>query len=222
MKNTIIHQYLNDTLSETENERVERALLRTMFEQEQKKQWLAEVARNKKNTILGIRYRSLMAVAATLILGIGTWFLYQGQAVSLQQESSHYLAERFDSPETKMGSDTDATYWATAKEAYRNEKYETCVANIAQLSQLEQEHYFYMGLALLYQPQPNIRDATQAFLKARTFSTSSYQKEITWFLANAYIQQNDLTNAKKELQQFIQAGSTWKIDEAKKLLEKMP
>lgn len=88
----------------------------------------------------------------------------------------------------------------------------------AYLAQNQSELLFYQGNALLA-----LGHTTQAIEKFRehiklqdTLSNRSH-----WYLALAYLKNDDLENAKKELNTFINTNENFKIKEAKSLLKKL-
>lgn len=218
---TIIEKYLKEELSSVESEKVEAALIKEMFVQEQKSEWKKRIAQERQSPLNVIWRKPMLssAIAAMLLLGIGL-FLFQQQSTGSEVALVDvYLNQKFAEPDNYRAEKTSEVLWADAKEAYKNNQYDSAAVNIAQIKEKNEEQFFYWGLTLIYQKTPNYSLAAQAFGNART-KGNNYSHETTWYLALVHLKQNHQQQAKTELENIV-ATNGWNVAEAKKLLEAM-
>jgi hypothetical protein len=215
---TIIEKYMKEELSTAESEKVEAALIKEMFVQEQKTEWKKRIAQERASPLSVIWRKPAIssAIAAMLLLGIAL-FVYSQKEPAIDLADA-YLKEKLYEPQNYMGEKTSEDFWTEAKEAYRNNQYEKTVSSITQISEKTEEQFFCLGLAFIYQKTPNYDLAAQAFLNTRTKGTN-YRHETAWYLSLAYLKAGNKEKAKKELERIV-ATNGWNVENAKKILEK--
>lgn len=113
--------------------------------------------------------------------------------------------------------------------AFKEGKYDLAIdyyTEIINANSTEINDYYNLGLSYLYLGK-NAQKAIEYLLITRTMIPSlksdnkeEYKDELSWFISLAYLQNNDLENVKKELDNIILIKG-YKEEEAKTLLEQI-
>jgi len=242
-KDVLIEKYLTNNLSKTEKQlfdklivndedfRTEVELRSVLFadykvEQKLKMRAWAKGLEEKKITPLATSpttnssfFSYFKRFAALVIVGITAYFLY---TISLPSTNpsllSPHLLHKHPSPTVVMGKAQDKQEnWELAIAAYRNKRYDLTADELLKLPSLTEEQQFYLGLSYLYQEPSLAVNAADAF-EPLYHKSGNFNEEALWFGALAYLEGKDEHNAKVLLKRIVD-GETWKVKEARELLE---
>jgi tetratricopeptide (TPR) repeat protein len=218
---TIIEKYIKEELSSAESEKVEAALIKEMFVQEQKAAWKKRIAQERQSPLSIIWRKPAIssAIAAMLLLGIALFIYQKNSTQSVEALVELQIKDGFDAPSPRMGDETREEIWAKAKEAFKNKQYDSAAAYIAQINPKTTQQSFYLGLSYMFSSQPNYELAVQQ-LELTQQANKDHVRESQWFLALCYLKQGNKDKAKNILTQFVSKGN-WKTEEAKALLAKL-
>lgn len=241
MKSLIEKYKQGDNLSEEELDQATREMLKAYYKYKWKKKFeesepeeqdlVVEVGLKavKNETVSSapprIKFWSAKfaaAAAAVILLLILPLYFYtgSGDAENYQLLAEQYIAEdTFPSSDTRMGSEEEKMLWGEAKEAYQQKSYSEAAEKISQIAPKNQEQWFYLGLSHLYQSPSNYSKVIETLQEARKLD-GRFKHEINWFLSLAYLKNEQLTEAKTELENIVKLNR-WKIEEAKKLLKSL-
>lgn len=177
----------------------------------------------KPGQVRPMRRYWLIAAAAVVLLLLGTFLLprfFAGPA-SLPEL---YLAqfERPTMPMTQTRSSEEANLsaqWTEAALAFEAENYSVAVAALQSYlqSRNDSEAFFFLGVSqlMLQQAIP----AAESF-QAISPESASYPKA-QWYLALSYLQADDLSASRTQLQTIAQDSSHYRHEQAATLLKKL-
>lgn len=149
------------------------------------------------------------AVAASVVLALGTWFMMQGtpEYGDFNQHENAFFVER---------SVGDANL-NEAQKAFNDKDYKKTVAAFEKIQNLTNPElqYFY-AIALI-----ETNDYTKAEILLNTIKSGSsvYKEKATWYLALSYLKQNKLEECKIYLNQISADAEDY--EKAQKLLKKI-
>lgn len=228
----MLDKYKKRELSEEQMEQLEEKWLYQMFRQENESKLRSELktlADSLKDeadteggeipkTTLTVAHRSnhivmgWAAAASIAILAVAGWWLFLKPTPSTPTDAfslvDTYLKKE-NAPvwsTTMSGEPSVAEKEASAKEAYQKGEFARAISLFNTIPPNTKEHYFYMGISALKQPEPNASLAIESLLKARKLANGWQEDAINWHLALAYIRANKKEEARKELQNIIQIG----------------
>jgi tetratricopeptide (TPR) repeat protein len=218
---TIIEKYMKEELSSAESQKVETALIKEMFVQEQKAEWKKRIAQERPSALSVIWRKPAIssAIAAMLLLGIALFVYQKNDTTSIDALVETQIKNGYDAPSSFMGSETREEIWAKATEAFANKQYDSAAANIARINPKTIQQSFYLGLSLMFSSKPNYAEAIP-YLQLTQQANKDYVRESQWFLALCYLKIGEKEKAKSILTQFVTKG-IWKVEEAKTLLAKL-
>ncbi|MEN0048258.1 MAG: hypothetical protein AAF806_14445, partial [Bacteroidota bacterium] len=200
MKN--IGKYKNqEELSEQELEEVTRAFIQVKFDQEKKEKWAAQLAqqhqieRTPTAKIRKIPFRAI-AIAASILLLIALIPVLGLFRDSTEDLLAEYTIEN-PYPNKLIRKSTEADISEirlAATEAYNELQYAVAIEQYQKLEQSNEanlEDLLYLGLSQLYEKQN--QNAITTLEKARAVSKEEqrFEQEIDWFLALAYLQNEE-------------------------------
>lgn len=245
----MIDKYKNGALSAAEMAKVEEELLKKMMERKEDeavrqslrqlaatlddakdtdasapKMEHASVEKPKMQVVHRNRWR-IWAAAATVLLLLGTawWFLWRSNTIDLNAEA---LAAQYVSTEKApilsnvMADDTITATEQAARDAYIQGDYAAAVRNFEALPPSTAAQFFYLGIALLKQPEANYSGAIDNLLQARKLGNGWQEDAINWHLALLYLGQKNTSKARKELEHIISVGRD-NVAKANLLLKKL-
>ncbi|MEZ4886966.1 MAG: hypothetical protein R3E32_19710 [Chitinophagales bacterium] len=168
-----------------------------------------------------ISNRHYWAAAAIVFLTFSVALLfYSNNQSSIVAED---LAVPYAAPVVTMGATKiDNQLWQQAILAYQTGEYEQVVAALTQKEQvgsLNTEQKFYLGLAYLYQNMNEPQQVVQYLEAAKQENPTLYEETCNWYIALAYLKDNQKEVAKQYLQTIVN-NQSWKHQEAQELLKK--
>jgi len=224
-----LDKYLKNQLVKDQEEEITRAIFKSHFDEKLKKRWAKELEMNynvsapspiQSNSTSS--YRKWILLAASVILGLISVFLYQSQVQpTALQLTDGYLAKKYTHIGLKKGIEIDDIR-IIAIDAYNTNDYPKAITLYQKIIASEEnniEDFFFCGLAYLYSNQSE--KAVPLFQKGLTMppSLDLRSKEILrWYLALAYIKSDRSEEAKRELE-IITSSSGTKQKAAEKLLK---
>lgn len=169
------------------------------------------------------RMRPFLAVAAILLLVVGAYFVLFNQPTPEQLFAKHFTP--YDNTLTVRGVD-DTTAIAHAEtdamKYYENQDFGRAALTFDQLIQLnpaDQTTYrFYAGIARLANQQP--KESIQ-YLQPVADSDNPYQEQAQWYIALAYLKDNDHQSAKKLLGKIANQSVHDRKKEAQQILKSL-
>lgn len=226
MKSPLRQQLKNQDLPEEELTDAEQQLLQKVLDRELSEKWAQNLAQQGVHRQVAPKLRLFrrqwLAVAASLLLVVAAWWLWNSANPKAQRLADNYLNEPFGLSSTTFRDDSQlAPQRKTALEAYQNRRYEAALSAVQSLitaNQAQAADYFLAGLCYLYQPNPDYTAAAGYLSQARSLDPSKFNDEIAWYLSLAYIKLKDYKKASFELNQIINSNTSRQIKEAKNLL----
>lgn len=225
-----LENYKKGNLSPEELETFTNSFLRASFEQQQKDRWgelleqdheIAGTTATRKGPFKRTRYLWLSGVAAAGLLLFGI-FMYSSSNSNYEVLVDQYLAEGyFENQELTKGSFNTEQLYTQAIIAYNQQNFSTAaeqLERIAAMGEANDKHLFFLGLSYLYQEQASnaIAYLEQVMDKGEE---ATYIKECRWFLALAYLKNQQLEQAKHLLRTIVHGD--WHYDQAFDLLKKI-
>lgn len=217
-------------LNDEEWEYIAQNLINAKYDKIQEENFAAALAKNgilkNKKIVKRISSRTIISIAASwlILVAIG-WFIYSSTKTNAQQFANQHLQKHFqlDKGNTR-GQATIEYNREKAFDAYNNKLFEKSLSYlqiIESQSQAKASDYFQMGLCLMYQKNPDYKNAIKIFDKSKALNPDGYNDEINWFVALCYVMEKDKTHATFFLQKFLGSPSNWLSSEAEILLEKL-
>ena len=163
------------------------------------------------------------AASVLLVLGATWWFFGRSTAEDLNAEAlaANYLQTEVAPSLSNVMDDAQVTATEqAARDAYIQGDFVKAARGFAAIPPATTAQFFYLGLALLKQPQTDYAGAIDNLLQARRLGNGWQEDAINWHLALAYIGQHNNVEARKELANIIRVDRD-NVDKAKFLLEKM-
>ena len=167
----ILKKYKENALNPADTEGVERQMLETIIQSEQRQKWTTLLSENGiERTPKVVRklsvWRYAIGAAATVLIAASLWFtMGRSEDVSATQLTDRYIDEHFANPSTRMGKSDENVLWSTAKQAYAKGDFATAAKNIEPISEPNDEQVFYKSLALMYQNPPDYDKSTLGFVQ---------------------------------------------------------
>lgn len=171
------------------------------------------------------KMRTWWAAAASIALLIGVALLMPAQptrkaTANLQQKTDSYIKKRAAAPQTRMGSGSGLPadqIWEVAKNAYTEGNFDKVIAEIEKIGEdISPEQRYYLAQA--YLAKENFPKAIENLSKVAK-EEGMWTVEARWYLALAYIKNNQSDLAKPILETFV--TKNWRNQQAKELLEDM-
>lgn len=221
-----LEKYKKGLLTKEELSNFTDVFMRAKYDDDRQNRWqktLAGQHQVKRDKPEKTRRIYLWAASAAAAVAIIVFMLFSNPFTanaSYEQLADAFLSEEFYENQEMIKGDQDVEQLnLQAIFAYNNKDfstaihhYETIVANGA----ATYEHYFFLGLSYLYTEQPV--DAITNLLKVpESNAAGKFIQESRWFLALAYLKNQDLDNGMIVLRSITPA--MWKYDEAQQLLE---
>lgn len=223
-----IKKYLNNQLSELEDEQITKTLIVNHFDRQLEQKWTKILAdkhqlklppkqvRKNNFTI----YRKIASIAASIAVLLMAIPAYQS---FMQPSSQEMIASLYTTDNKKAimtikksaneAKDIDATK-IEAENAYNSNNFEQAIIYYTQItkapSSLIDEH-FYLGLSYFYNAQ--YKEAVAALSHANTLKThDNFQskEDINWYLGLAYLQTQQIELAKPILEHIAAKSHTKK------------
>ena len=167
--------------------------------------------------------RRLFAVAGVACLGFLVYFIFTIIATpdSLEgllavQQASVYPVDQSHRGEGPQDLDQD---WVNA---YQSGDFNRAASILQQLSQNQPaSNYYelYLGLAYYYQSAPE--KALIPFVSLYREADPTYQDQVRWFLALAYLETGDMEKGRELLEEII-ARNGWQREAATQLIKALP
>ena len=229
MKSPLRQQLKNQDLPEEELTDAEQQLLQKVLDRELSEKWAQNLAQQGVHRQVAPKLRLFrrqwLAVAASLLLVVAAWWLWNSANPKAQRLADNYLKEPFGLSSTTFRDDSQlAPQRKTALEAYQNRRYEAALSAVQSLitaNQAQAADYFLAGLCSLYQANPDDQGAVNYFLNARAADPAKFADEIAWYLSLAYIRQHQPEKATAELSKIIEGNTSRNKDKAAELLREL-
>ncbi len=226
-----LNQYKNGNVSQEELEEFTNVFMRAKYDNDRKTRWQGLLAnqenflRNTSNsTSKGLSRRVFLWTASAAAVALIAFLLLYGPGPSpssYEQLADNYLTTEFyeNREEDDRGEQDVEQINQEAISAYNQKDFSTAIARYEAIiisGQANDRHYFFLGLSHLYTAA--YQEAINHLLQVPLLNPSSkFMQEHRWFLALAYLKNNQVSEGKTILQS-IPAGS-WKYQEAQDLLE---
>ena len=184
MKDTL-KKYQNNALSDADTEGVERQMLQTVLDNEQRQKWTALLSENGiERTPKVVRklsvWRYVMGAAATVFIAAALWWtMGKGDNLSATQLTDKYMSEQFANPSTRDAKD-ELSEWSAAKQAYAKRDFAAVIRNLDALGSPNDEQIFYKSLAYMYQTPPNLDKSSAGFVQLMR-KHENFADESQWF-----------------------------------------
>lgn len=225
----------DDSLSGEELEKATRDLLSAKFNEERRAAWKAQLAKDhavQRTIVQEVKlpkrrrflYVAMAAAAALLFLLVAFPFIRQSSDTSVQALAMEYLEEPYPNNMMKKGEQTSIPETRLkAIAAYNQTDYidaKGFYKQIIQSDEVEVGDYLYLGLSELY--TENYADAVAYLEEAKplTITNHKFEQEVNWFLSLAYVQNQQVEDARLLLQTIVR-DKTWMHQNASKLLEQL-
>jgi hypothetical protein len=184
MKNTL-KKYQNNALSDADTEGVEKQMLQTIVDNEQRQKWTALLSENgiertpKVVHKLSV-WRYVMGAAATVFIAAALWWtMGKGDNLSATQLTDKYMSEQFANPSTRDVKD-ELSEWSAAKQAYAKRDFAAVIKNLDGLGSPNDEQIFYKSLAYMYQTPPDLDKSSAGFVQLMR-KHENFADESQWF-----------------------------------------
>jgi len=225
-----IDKHKKGKLSDTEWENFAEAMINAKFDTERKQKYArmmeSEGIYREKKQAKRVSMKAILSIAASvLILLLAGWLVWQPSQAESQQLAAQYLETPFNLKEGgTRGLASVEKNRGKALEAYNNQQYEKSIEylqNIEIQEEAKAADYFQMGLCLIYQENPNYKNALQLFDRVKNIDDLSFRDERIWFSALCWMMLEEDNKAKQLLKQVAESPSNRKSDAAKKLLKEL-
>ena len=222
-------RYFSEHDSLNEQERKTRLFLKQKFESQFRQEWekklAAFVLQNlsqalKKRTLSILRVTSIAASIAFLLFAAFYLLDFGAQKDPLTLAEAMVNEQLFEHPGNTKSLQNVAELRSTAEDAYNQKQYRKAIQAWQQIiseNGASAEDRFYLGLAYLYNQQYG--NAIQELENKPSAETDQFIQERQWFLALAFILNQQNEKAKTILNQ-IQVQD-WKYQEAQELLKSL-
>ena len=220
----ILKKYKENALDPADTEGVERQMLETIIEREQRQKWTALLSENGiERTPKVVRklsvWRYAMGAAATVLIAAALWFTMGSDNTSAMQLTDRFIAEHFANPSTRLGISDDIALWSTAKQAYAKGDFATAAKNIESISEPNDEQVFYKSLALMYQNPPDYDKSTLGFVQLMR-KRENFADEAQWFYILISLKKGEKEAAISMLENVVGKQNSY-AEKAKTLLLKL-
>lgn len=168
----------------------------------------------------------MMRAAAAIILALCIAIPFRSILFSSNMPSAHLMAEHiiepFENNTTRKDISADASELRIdATTAYNNQNYAEAVRMYEQVvkdATASVEDYLYLGLSALYNEQMSSKAVKYLKLaKEKAAQEERYEAETQWFLALAYLQDNQPNRARPALEKIL-SDTHWQAENAETLL----
>lgn len=220
----LLKKYKENTLSDADTEGVERAMLTTIIENEQRQKWTALLTENGvERTPKVVRklsvWRYAIGTAATVFIAAALWWTMGKSDLSATQLTDAYMTEYFADPSTRMGKTDENALWSAAKQAYTKRDFAAAAKNIDAIATPNDEQIFYKSLALMYQIPPNYDKSSAGFVQLMQ-KKENFADEAQWFYILISLKKGEKEAATSMLENMIGKQNSYS-KKAKVLLEKL-
>ncbi len=176
----------------------------------------------KSATILTLR-KLITGVAASLaIITASIWAFKTTQVNQTQDLFSEYYSPYPNDLVKIERSDSQVTPLQSAMTEYAKENYKSAIIKIHNYTSATPDGHLVNELtffkAISYLSIGNIDEAKQSLQSLHSLESFEYADKVNWYLALTHINAGEDGLAKSVLQDLINSGQRYKLDEAKKLL----
>lgn len=222
----------NDDLSPEELDDLTKSLIQAKFDREKRANWAKQL--EEKHSVRPFpsivpqkkqrRWQSpIIAIAASLALLLVALVIWQPFQSQTDQLVASYTTENpFPNNLVRKGnSKAIPDLRLEAAETYVEGDYSSAASLYEQLRTSDKstvEDALFLGLCQLYTQQYEAAVATFETAKPQSVVEDQFQQEINWFLALAYIQQDNISDARTQLE-YIVSNKHWRHADAAKLLK---
>ncbi|MDZ7877189.1 MAG: hypothetical protein U5L45_05940 [Saprospiraceae bacterium] len=223
MKDTL-QKYQENTLSTSDTERLEKQIVQSLVDNEQRQKWkklLAEkgVVRTPKTVHKLSVWRYAMGVAATVLIAAALWFtMGERSDLSANQLTDKYMSEQFANPSTRDAKD-ELSEWTAAKQAYAKRDFSAVIKNLDGLGGPNTEQIFYKSLAYMYQTPPDLDKSAVGFVQLLK-KNENFADEAQWFYILISLKKGEKEAAMSMLENVIGKRNIYS-EKAKILLEQL-
>lgn len=220
----ILKKYQENALSPADTEGVERQMLATIIEGEQRQKWTVLLSENGiERTPKVVRklsvWRYAIGAAATVLIAAALWFTMGSDNTSATELTDRYISERFANPSTRMGKSDENALWSTAKQAYSKGDFAAAAKNIEGIEEPNDEQVFYKSLALMYQNPPDYDKSTLGFVQLMR-KRENFVDEAQWFYILISLKKGEKDAAISMLENMVGKQNSY-AEKAKALLMKL-
>jgi hypothetical protein len=223
MKDTL-KKYQNNALSDADTEGVERQMLQTIVDNEQRQKWTTLLSENGiERTPKVVRklsvWRYVMGAVATVFIAAALWWtMGKGGNLSATQLTDKYMSEQFANPSTRDAKD-ELSEWSAAKQAYAKRDFAAVIKNLDALGSPNDEQIFYKSLAYMYQTPPDLDKSSAGFVQLMR-KHENFADESQWFYILISLQKGEKEAAISMLENVI-GKQNFYSEKAAALLKKL-
>ena len=220
----LLKKYKENALSDADREGVERAMLQTIIDNEQRQKWTGLLTENGiERTPKVVRKLSVLryvigAAASVFIVAALWWTMGKSDNLSATQLVDKYSAEYFADPSTRMGP-AEENAWSAAKQAYAKRDFVNVVKNIESIEAPSDEQIFYKSLALMYQTPPDLDKSSAGFVQIMR-KHENFADEAQWFYILISLKKGEKEAAVSMLENMIGKQNSYS-EKAAALLKKL-
>ena len=234
-------QYIKGQLSEEQLESFTKDIVKEQMEAEAlKKKWAGllendqdfqklkeEILKEEKPATVKplapgrSRHQWLSIAAGLLLLVTVGFFIWQSKGIDVNTLAGNHLKTVFSYQDSRGGVAEGNDLRIEASDFYRANNFVAAAPLFDQLLNSPEGNptdQFYLGLSHLY--SGNYSTAIEKLTTLKGANDFSMQKELSWYLGLALIQEGQLEAAKSELE-VLSSGSGWKGAEARELIAAM-
>jgi hypothetical protein len=223
-----VQQYKENLLSESAENRLEKALFDKMIRQDYEHFLQTQGLYQPQKPQIGLAKVRLLpflkAAAVLLMLGGAGYWHQSAQPTSnhaiadLETRVNQDLAEHVMIPQVrKEGNHAMAENLQAFHTAYSRQEFEKALTFLQKIEPKSVDDFYYYGLCHLYLPEPQYLTGIQHLQKANELG----KDEAIWYIALAQIKLNDKAAAKQSLQKWLSYGHVWKRAKAETLLKEL-
>ena len=224
-------KYTQPHLSGKELEQASEHLLDALHDRQLRRNWQRQLAddyqvpaRRSRTSIIR-KLQPWLAVAASLVLVLSVWYWWPVTPKDHTVLLSEHLTRTFPNSEGRKDEIIGDSLRAQAIAAYINGNFVAAAQLREQVverdSAIIEEDIFYLGLSYLYQQPPKVQRAIPYFEQASEWPAGQFTAESRWFLALAYLQNEQIPAARQILENIVATG-LWPGQPARDLLEQLP
>jgi tetratricopeptide (TPR) repeat protein len=223
-----VQQYKENRLSESAENRLEKALFDKMIRQDYEQFLQAQgLYQPQKSQIrlTKVRFLPFLKAAAVLLMLGGAGYWHQSTqptsnhaVADLETRVNQDLAEYVMIPQVrKEGKNAMAENLQAFRTAYSRQEFEKALTFLQKIEPKDVDDFYYYGLCHLYLPEPQYLTGIQHLQKANELG----KEEAIWYIALAQIKLNDKAAAKQSLQKWLSYGHVWKRAKAETWLKEL-
>lgn len=183
----------------------------------------AEVLPSGDPRVIPISQRWWLAIAASLLVLIGSYYYFASQQASTSDLYAEYMMP-YQGPDRERGADgAGYSAWMRFADTYADARYDEAIIELDGITTDAAPAYliaFYRGQCQMLKATPDHHGARRSFEEVLA-SDNDLHASARWYLGLAAMKQGDRVSAREQFTALRDAGS-YKHAEAARLLEALP